>query len=138
MDGTIADGNHRVHHLYPKEKRNWDAFYAECDQDTPHEDVICMVNALKEAGHTIVILTGRREETRKETQRWLEHYSVYYDLLIMRPVGFHGDDHLWKPDMLSLLGGTMNIMMVIEDRNRIVTALRQQGYRVIQVADGDF
>jgi len=138
LDGTIADGSHRLHHLYPKEERNWDKFYAECSLDTPHEDVIDLVRALKTYGLTIVILTGRREETRSETLHWLDHNGVPYDILMMRPKGHRVDDHKWKPEVLELLGGPDSIMMVIEDRNRIVTTLREKGYRVLQVADGNF
>ena len=137
LDGTLADGKHRERHLHPKDKRDWDAYYAECHLDTPHEDVIKMVNALSMSGLTIVILTGRREDTRKTTEEWLEHKCVHYDALIMRPIGNFINDHIWKPEIIKLFGKE-NILMVIEDRNRIVKALREEGYRVVQVADGDF
>ena len=138
LDGTLADGNHRLHHIHPKETRNWDKFYEECSLDTPHTDVIELVRALRDYGMTVIILTGRREETRKETQQWLAHYGIPYEILIMRPKGNHEDDHKWKPGVLATLGGPANVLMVIEDRNRIVVTLREQGYRVLQVADGDF
>ena len=137
LDGTLADGTHRLHHLYPKENRDWDKYFELCHLDTPHDDVISMVNALRSSGLTIIILTGRREETREPTERWLEHKGVAYDALIMRPVGNYTNDHIWKAEIIKLFGKE-NILMIIEDRNRIVKTLREEGYRVIQVAEGDF
>jgi hypothetical protein len=137
LDGTLADGKHREHHLHPKEKRDWDAYYEKCGLDAPHEDVIQVVNSLQASGYIIIIITGRREQTRPATEQWLRHYGVCYDVLIMRPVGCHTDDHIWKVEMISLVG-PQNILVVIEDRNRIVSEMRARGLRVIQVAEGNF
>jgi len=136
LDGTLADGTHRLHHIHPKETRNWDAFYEKVAEDTPHKDVISLVECLC-SRYTIVILTGRREETRTETEQWLTAFRVPHDMLIMRPEGNRTDDHHWKPEVLRQFG-LHNIAFVIEDRNRIVKVLREMGLRVLQVADGDF
>lgn len=135
IDGTIANGEHRIHHIR-KEPRDWDAFYEDCDQDEPHLEVIEMVNALAER-YVIVLLTGRREETREQTEEWLANNEVTYHLLIMRPEGNRRDDDVWKLEVGSLFGLT-NIAFVVEDRNRIVEAWRKAGVRCIQVADGNF
>ena len=34
LDGTVADLSHRLHHINGKH-RNWDAFFAGVDKDTP-------------------------------------------------------------------------------------------------------
>lgn len=135
IDGTIADGNHRLHHLQ-KEPRDWEAFYEEVHMDEPHHDVIGMVNALAEQ-YMIVLLTGRREETREATETWLHEHEVSFHALIMRPEGNRVDDHIWKIQVGRLFG-LNNIAFVVEDRNRIVEAWREAGVRCVQVADGNF
>ena len=135
LDGTLADGEHRVHHLR-KEKRDWDAYYEECHLDEPHPEMVALVNALAD-DYLIVILTGRREETREVTEEWLDNQEVTYHMLIMRPEGNREDDHKWKLSVGRLMG-FHNIAFVIEDRNRIVEAWRESGVRCIQVADGNF
>lgn len=42
IDGTLANAEHRVHHLQ-KEPKDWDAFFAGCTQDTPIEPVMELV-----------------------------------------------------------------------------------------------
>lgn len=138
IDGTLADGNHRLHHLYPKENRDWDAFYARVKDDTPHQDVIELVDALNCSNfYQIYLLTGRREETREATIEWLSRFNVEYRNLIMRPSGHYEDDHIWKPRVITEIG-THRIAFVLEDRNRVVKAIRDLGVRVLQVAPGDF
>lgn len=33
IDGTLADCRHRLHHVLPGRKRDWDAFFGEMDDD---------------------------------------------------------------------------------------------------------
>lgn len=135
LDGTLANGEHRLHYL-KETPRNWDAFYGECDLDTPHTDVIEVVNSLTER-YTTIILTGRVERTREVTEQWLSDHEVGYHALIMRPDGVRTDDHIWKVEVAKLFG-LHNIAFIIEDRNRVVKAFREVGVRVLHVADGDF
>ena len=72
IDGTIADCNHRVHHLSGARK-NWAAFNAAMVNDTPIESTIKVMNALSH-NHAILLLTGRSEETRDVTEAWLSRH----------------------------------------------------------------
>lgn len=135
LDGTLANGEHRVHHLR-KEERDWDAYYEDVLLDEPHPEMVDLVNAIAD-DYLIVILTGRREETRAETEEWLGNHEVTYHVLIMRPEGNRVDDNVWKLSVGKLMG-YHNIAFVVEDRNRIVEAWRTAGVRCIQVADGNF
>lgn len=135
LDGTLANAEHRHHHIR-KTPRDWDSFYAEQEADTPHDEVVAMVNCFS-ANYLVVILTGRREETREQTEKWLAEQEIVYNMLIMRPVGNRDQDDKWKLEIGSLFGHA-NIAFVLEDRSRIVEAWRKAGVRCIQVADGNF
>lgn len=135
IDGTLADCEHRMEHIQ-KTPRDWDSFYAAAAEDSPHWDVINMVNALSEH-YCVILLTGRREEIREITEQWLSAHEVEYHALIMRPVGNRDDDHHWKTEVIRQFG-FHNVEFVVEDRNRIVETLRKEGLRVVQVADGPF
>jgi phosphoglycolate phosphatase-like HAD superfamily hydrolase len=136
LDGTLANCDHRLHHIQPGPERDWDAFYESCHLDQPHLDMIRMVNAISDH-YLVIILTGRREETRAVTEEWLHEHGVEFHALIMRPVGNRTDDHVWKIEVGRLFG-LGNIAFVVEDRNRIVEAWREAGLRVLHVADGPF
>ena len=63
IDGTIANGEHRVHHIL-QEPKDWDAYYSKCDGDKPIWPIVNLVKTLDLCGHPIVFCSGRREETR--------------------------------------------------------------------------
>lgn len=138
LDGTLASDAHRNHHLWPVEKRNWDAYFEACDKDAPRKEIIAIAQAFSVAGHPIHILTGRAESTLDKTVRWLCDHGVPFDSLRMRPMHDRTDDHILKPIWGSQLGGPSNILFIVEDRQRVVDAWRLLGYTVLQCAKGNF
>lgn len=157
IDGTLADGEHRQHHLTKDpNKKDWDSFFKdeEMIKDKVHNAVAEIYSALRmssdmsagdEEGdwQEIIFLTARPERTREVTKQWLhEKIGVFEEEmdelhLLMRPDGERKDDTILKPEMLDKLGKE-NVICVFEDRNRIIKALRAAGYIAIHVADGDF
>ena len=59
IDGTLADGTHRIHHLAETPK-NWDAYFAKCDADTAHTHVVELCRRLYRYAD-IVYVSGRME-----------------------------------------------------------------------------
>ena len=137
LDGTISDAEHRVH-LMREHPKDYDTFFAEARNDGPIEAVITVLNALKQAGHEIHIITGRSEAVRADTLAWLEEHSVPHDRLLMRPEhNFTPDDRLKKDWFLSDYRPE-DVLLVLDDRSRVVRMWRQLGLTCLQVADGDF
>lgn len=134
MDGTLSDPSARVHHL---ENNDWDSFYDECDADTPKEDVLLAFNAHIDAGHTIMIWTGRRESCRIKTIEWLQAQNIdMTDIHIaMRADKDHRHDTEVKGEWIAQYGRPD---LVYEDRNSMVDFYRSQGITCVQVAEGDF
>lgn len=137
LDGTLADGNHRVHHILEKPK-DWTTFFSECDKDIPIAHVIDIINHLSEI-YQIYITSGRSDEVRDKTEQWLKDNNIIYHKLIMRKAGdYTGDDELkvsWLED------GQINkqeVLCVFDDRDRVVRAWRDAGLPCFQVAAGEF
>ncbi len=63
LDGTLADGTHRLH-LLPKDNYNetwaWKPFNMACKDDAPIKDNIELCNALN-SRYAVIILTGRSD-----------------------------------------------------------------------------
>lgn len=138
LDGTLADCQHRIHHI-TEGKKNWKEFFKACPLDAPIKHAIMVLNALSANGYSIYITSGRSDEVRVETEVWLSHNNVYYDRLIMRKAGDYTDDGLLKPSWLT--DGTIpkeNVLCAFDDRARVVKAWRAAGIPCFQVADGDF
>ena len=70
LDGTLADDSHRAHFIASGTK-DWDAYYAACPDDKPIEHTIQLAHDLHARGYKIVIITGRSETVRRETEDWL-------------------------------------------------------------------
>lgn len=147
IDGTIADITHREHLLWPNvlpdgsykpSGEHWDAFHAAAVHDSPHEKIIKLTNALFLGGLSIVLCTGRGDETRAKTQEWLDQHKVYWSWLHMRPFADYRSDTVVKREMLArILADGYSPLFAIEDRPKVIEMWHKEGIRCIQVKQGD-
>lgn len=147
IDGTLANNDHRVIHLYPDGvrvpkstgKKNWDQFFAEQHLDTLHEDVASLAYSYWCNNINVFLLTGRGEEHRKVTEEWLHHYSIPYDEMVMRPEGDRTEDTILKVQQLKeWQAAGFKIVGMFEDRPRICRAVRELGITVFQMNHEEF
>lgn len=135
LDGTLALDHHRAHHLR-KIPRDWDTYFSMCAEDSPNFAVIAVYTALAQRGYKMLIVTGRRDDYRKQTEEWLARHYIHYSDLIMRPRDNRVDDHILKRLMVTKFFN--RILLVLEDRQRVVDMWRKEGLTCLQVAPGDF
>jgi len=140
LDGTLADLTHRLHFISNGNK-DWDGFFAACDDDCPIQTVVDTCRLLKKAGATILLVSGRSDAVRDKTWKWLKDCEVPFDGLYMRKAGDHRQDNIVKSELLDELAATWDIKKIVgvfEDRNQVVEMYRERGLRVFQVAEGNF
>lgn len=138
IDGTLANNQHRTYWIssYPK---NWKACDAAIPYDTPHQDIIWLLDTLVRPDSRIILCTGRSESTRQVTEEWLKKHSVYWDNLYMRKDGDYRKDSIVKVELLKQITFDYAKPYIwFDDRQQVVDAIRDQGIRVLQVAPGDF
>lgn len=136
IDGTLADCQHRIHHVRNKD---WRAFFAACGDDSPIPHVIELVKDIASAGKAVVYVSGRSDECRRETLAWLGVNGLPGGALFMRKAGDHRPDNLVKAELLDqLLELGFEPIMVFDDRNQVVKMWRERGVPCAQVAEGDF
>jgi hypothetical protein len=136
IDGTIAKVGDRLKYLlmYPPD---YDKFYASCFDDEPIQEMVDLVDNLQGA-YRLVFCTGRREEVRDVTEKWLHRNGLFGDLL-MRPNKDHRHDTEVKPEQLINSGIKLQeIAFVLEDRDSMVKKWRSLGLRCLQVDYGNF
>lgn len=145
LDGTLALIEHRRHFVEcPREQQDWKAFFAACVDDLPNLPVIETLYQLHRAGVEIWIYSGRSDEVRDETIKWLQRQGIILsrrEHLMMRAAGdFTPDDHQLKLRWLNemLPEDRQRLVAVFEDRDRMVKMWRAQGIACFQVAPGDF
>ena len=136
IDGTLADVSERIHHLQRKPK-NWKAFFRGMAHDKTIKSMVRLCNILYSAGVRIVLCSGRSEEHRSETVKWLTKQGVKYHELRLRRDGDRRSDVIVKRKMLAGIDKT-KVLFVVEDRSRVVQMWRSQGLVCLQCAPGEF
>lgn len=144
IDGTLANCEHRRHYVRPdpitgKKNRRWDLFNKGIPNDTAYFDIRWLYQLLHEQQCTMLIATGRNEENRIETVRWLTDYDIYFSQLYMRKSGDYRDDAIVKTEILDQIKSDYGTPYLwFDDRTKVVNAIRNAGIRVLQVQPGDF
>lgn len=130
IDGTLA-------HHGGRSPYEW----ARVSEDRPDWPVINLVDALKRAGHQIVIVSGRDGSCREQTEAWLRAHlgEGAWHQLFMRPEGDSRKDALVKQEIfINEIAGRWCVQGVLDDRNQVVKMWRGMGLLCCQVAPGAF
>jgi hypothetical protein len=152
LDGTLCDCRHRQHLA-----GDWDAFHAGISDDglfiRVHDVLLALIESrLNEHGSepaTLIFLTGRPEDYRSETTEWINDVAFLFEEddyaeLIMRPKDDYTRDVDLKPQLLDQwLSDNDNKwaqtdILILEDRESVVTMWRDKGYTCFQTAQGAF
>ena len=138
IDGTVANIVHRRHWVATKPK-NWKAFNAGMVNDTVYEDIKFVYDTFRAAGNRIIFCSGRGDETRAVTEKWLADNGFEFEALFMRREKDYRQDSIVKVELLAQIRQWHGEPWLwFDDRNQVVDAIRAQGVRVCQVAPGDF
>ena len=143
LDGTLADINHRVHHL--QDPTDWGAFFSAPARDRPITAIMNIFRAMQMVGHHVEVWTARSEGVgmvgRRQARQWLQDYGLYPAHMRMRKAGDERKDYRLKRRWLQHVRTYDRRQvpdLVFEDRSRVVAMWRAEGIPCCQVADGDF
>lgn len=146
IDGTLANVQHRVHRI----AESWDAFHSDLLGDGVYGPTLAALNSFSLAGFTIVFLTGRPRNYEAETIKWLSDNCGFdldddFEALLMRGSEDYRPDVEVKSELLSAwLHGfqdedpDMDSILILDDRDKVVTGWRDLGYTCWQVRQGDY
>jgi predicted kinase len=127
IDGTLA-------HKGDRSPFDW----KRVGEDTPNEGVLTLADELGWRSK-LIIISGRDEVCRPETEEWLATYDLSYEELLMRPAGDHRKDSIVKEEIFWRdIAPKYSVRGVLDDRNQVVAMWRALGLLCLQVADGNF
>ncbi|MER7463610.1 AAA family ATPase [Streptomyces sp. NPDC097981] len=114
--------------------------FSRCEIDELNEPVRYALDAFRHAGgDTVVLLSGRGEEYRPQTEAWLRRHEVPYDELWMRPLGDTRRDDVVKAELFDAhVRHRYAVRVSLDDRDRVVAVWRRMGLPTWQVNYGDF
>lgn len=145
LDGTLA----LIHNRSP-----YDA--SDCDvKDLPNTPVIQTVLAHYGQNRTIIFCSGREDKYRPETERFIEKHlteqirldtegyrvetrPIKYQLYMRKTDDFRKDAIIKEEIYQAHIEGKFNVLLVLDDRDQVVTFWREKGLTCFQVAPGNF
>jgi hypothetical protein len=127
FDGTLA---------LKGERKPYD--WSRVGEDQPNLPVVFVVKHLA-LFSTVLIVSGRDEECRWQSEMWLHAQGISFHELFMRPKGDNRPDTEVKREIYEReIRDKYNVLLVIDDRNSVVKQWREMGLPYFQVAEGDF
>jgi hypothetical protein len=136
LDGTICNVNHRRQYVATK-PRNWDAWNKGLMNDVPNPAVKIVYQALRQQyEHDMIIVSGRSDDYKEQTIKWLTDNEIFYDEIYMRKYKDHRDDSIVKGEIADEIEKTHNILGVFDDRERVVKHWQSRGIWVFDVGQG--
>ncbi|GAA1989086.1 AAA family ATPase [Catenulispora subtropica] len=128
IDGTLADNKNRGPYDWAKVETD-ELIVATADALT----------AFAARGDRIILMSGRGEDVREGTERWLAANGVAYDELWMRKAGDQRADDVVKSELFDAhVRHRFAVRVVLDDRSRVVALWRRMGLACWQVDYGDF
>jgi phosphoglycolate phosphatase-like HAD superfamily hydrolase len=127
IDGVLADAGHREHYVAAKPK-DWDSFFSEVGGDAVIAAGRERLGAEADANHEVILLSGRPERTRADTEAWLDRHGFAYSRLLLRSDADRRKAARFKVDIVQLLGAPSEISVVVDDDETVTAALSALGY----------
>lgn len=129
IDGTLAHMNGK------RGPFDW----LKVDLDDLDKTVARIFKMHRKQGDIIFCLSGRDGSGRKKTEEWLEFYDIVPDRLLMRQEGDFRADNIIKQEIYEReIENKYNVIVIYDDRNKVVKMWRSLGLKVFQVNPGDF
>lgn len=127
IDGTLAH-NLGGRNIYD---------YTRVIEDTPDSFVCAVVDALDftfgDYYLDVIIVSGRDDDSREETEKWLENNDIPYDKLFMRETGDKRDDTIVKEEIYKkYIEPDYCVLGVIDDRPKVARMWRSLGLKTLQ------
>lgn len=123
LDGTLCDTNHRS---------PYDA--STCDKDSLNEVVASIIKDKK-----VILVSGREDKYRPQTEKFLIKHKIKHLDLFMRKTGDFRNDTIIKQEIFDEhIKGKYCVEYCLDDRERVVKFWRSIGLTCLQVAEGDF
>lgn len=140
IDGTVADVTHRRHFVANKPK-NWKAWNEGMVNDEPNAAVAMIYELIDirtkiDNNLDIILVSGRSDDYREKTQKWLRKFNFNYHSLLMRKHKDNRDDSIVKGEIADEIEKTHNILFVFDDRKRVVDMWVNRGIWVFDVGQG--
>lgn len=128
IDGTLALHTERSPFEFDK-----------LETDALNKPIANIIKFYSIHGIKIILLSGRQEEYKTQTEKWLASNSVDYYQLYMRKKDDRRQDDIVKKELFDeYIRDNYYVKFVLDDRDRVVELWRSMGLTCLQVNYGNF
>ena len=119
VDGTLANVDPYLHYVRGS-NRDYEAFHEASIDALPNVNVLEMLNNSVSDGHSILVVTSRKEKYRGLTSMWLAKNNIRSHGLFMRADNDNRPDYEAKKDMLDKITVLWNVTHAIDDNPNVI------------------
>ena len=119
VDGTLANIDPYLHHVRGS-NRDYDAFHEASIDALPNVNVLEMLNNSVSDGHSILVVTSRKEKYRGLTSMWLAKNNIRSHGLFMRADNDNRPDYEAKKDILDKITLLWNVTHAVDDNPNVI------------------
>lgn len=124
QNAVIFDIDQTISLISDRSPFDWD----RVGEDTPNLIVSEHIDLHKSKGRKIILVSGRDESSREETNKWLDSHGIHFDSLFMRSKSdFRGDNIVKREIYDTKIENKYNILCVYDDRLRVLEMWNQLG-----------
>lgn len=121
LDGTLALLNDR---------NPYDA--STCINDDVNPPIQYLLDLAASDGKCILLVSGRQDKWREQTEAWLSRHEILYDELWMRKTDDFRKDTIIKREIWETeIKGKYNVPCVFDDRPQVIRMWRELGLFVL-------
>jgi hypothetical protein len=139
LDDTLSDTEHRRHLIEPPEgvKKNWEAFYKLAHKDEERSWMVARALELSGMGVEIVIFTGRPENGRRASLKWLAERGIEPTMARFRRFKDFRKTAKMKGDWMAELRAEEGVSVVcaVDDEATNLAAFAASGILAIDAQD---
>ena len=136
VDGTLANVDPFLHHVRNGNK-DYDAFHYSSIDALPNINVIEMLNNSVSDGHSILVVTSRKEKYRGLTSMWLAKNNIRSHGLFMRADDDNRPDYEAKKDMLDKITKLWDVTHAVDDNPNVIKLWEDNGIPTTKIGDWD-
>ncbi len=130
IDGVLADVRHRLPAIHRRPK-DWDAFFEAAGSDPVLGEGQALLVTLNES-YDVVLVSGRPERCRADTQRWLARHQMHSSQLYLRRDGDRRPARVVKLEIVRALAEASSVAVVVDDDAAVCAGLEAAGFPVLR------
>ncbi len=136
VDGTLANVDPFLYHIRGG-KKDYDAFHEASMDALPNIEVLEMLNNAVSDGHSIVVVTARRESWRPHTSMWLAKNNIRSHAMFMRGDTDYRPDYEVKKDILDKINSTWTVVHAVDDNPNVIALWEENGIPTTKIGTWD-